>query len=351
VSLLPGSTWARFVEHRRRGVVSRSELARLDWRTAAAIYGGRRDQGRIDVSAILSSAIGLDPDTPIAEVVGARKKSVVRRLAELDVLTVGDLEGLEHKTLSYCNANVGWLPGGIDDARAATSGRPWRARGIDQVQVPRADVEVDLDMENSDDGFVYLWGVLTTRRFRADSLVLEGYDPVLSWEPLTPRTEAELFGTCWSKLLSIRDAAKDAGLTFRLYCYTNAEQSQMRRIALQASDVPGCPTVAEVDAFMTSYCIDLHQVFATQIVTGFGASLKTTAALARFAWRDQDPSGEQSMVWYCAATSDPRGERRVQNRKRILAYNEDDVSATLALREWLTRDASAIPGMEEWVAT
>jgi predicted RecB family nuclease len=351
VSLLPGSTWAKFVEHRRRGVVSRYQLARLDWRTAAAIYGRRRDNHRIDVPAIIASATGHRPETTIAEIVGARKKSVVRRLAELGISTVGDLEDLDHKTLSYSNANVGWLPGSIDEARAASSGRPWRARGITQVHVPRGDIEVDLDMENTGDGLVYLWGILTTRRRSDAPSVPQGYDPVMSWEPLTPRTEAELFARCWSKLMSIRAATRSAGLTFRLFCYTNAEQTQMRRIALQAGDVPACPTVPEVDAFMASVdCVDLHHAFTTQIVTGASAGLKATAALTGFAWRDQDPNGEQSMVWYRDATTGPQ-DQRIASQRRILAYNEDDVLATAALREWLARDASPLPSIEAWVAT
>ena len=52
------------------------------------------------------------------------------------------------------------------------------------------------------------------------------------------------------------------------------------------------------------------------------------------------------MTWYDKAVEAPSEEERTFNRERLLAYNEDDCRATLALRTWL-REAE-LAAIEEW---
>ena len=87
--------------------------------------------------------------------------------------------------------------------------------------------------------------------------------------------------------------------------------------------------------------VDLYRVFDTQLITGDRVGLKRVASLAGFSWRDEDPGGAQSMVWYEQAV---QGDG--QARQRLLAYNEDDVRATLALRDWLTAGAVTFDASE-----
>ena len=101
--------------------------------------------------------------------------------------------------------------------------------------------------------------------------------------------------------------------------------------------VKGVPSVAEVRGFISSpYWVDVHEAVSTQFVSTSGLGLKVVAPAAGFAWRDPDAGGEASLGWYRDAQA-ARGVERDAGRTRILAYNEDDVRATRAVREWISR--------------
>jgi predicted RecB family nuclease len=68
-----------------------------------------------------------------------------------------------------------------------------------------------------------------------------------------------------------------------------------------------------------------------------GLSIKQTAPAFGFHWRDDDPGGLQSQVWLEQARG-AVGSDADTWRERILAYNEDDVRATAALRAGLRRE-------------
>ena len=53
------------------------------------------------------------------------------------------------------------------------------------------------------------------------------------------------------------------------------------------------------------------------------------------------------MVRYVEATSDGDAALRGAAQQWILEYNEDDVGATAALREWLDQCASLLPSIED----
>jgi predicted RecB family nuclease len=54
-----------------------------------------------------------------------------------------------------------------------------------------------------------------------------------------------------------------------------------------------------------------------------------------FRWRDEDPGGLNSQLWFAEAVHGENAEVRAQARRRVLEYNEDDVIATSQVRAWL----------------
>ncbi len=82
------------------------------------------------------------------------------------------------------------LPQQIDHARARIGPLPaYRRRGTDRVDVPRADIEVDVDMENVGEG-CYLWGTLLTRH-NGPAAAESEFIPFASWDPDTSIGEVD----------------------------------------------------------------------------------------------------------------------------------------------------------------
>jgi predicted RecB family nuclease len=334
LSLITGVGAGRRGLYKSHGVESLHDLAGLDWRTAELV------REKVDVSSLLAKAAGRPGSTSLGDVIASRPKQV-SVLSDLGLATVADLEALDSRTLELCGAGASNAAVQIELARARVGASPaYRKRGVDGVTVPRADIEVDVDMENTNDG-CYLWGALITdRRAGASTPRYVGF---ASWDPDIEAAGLVAFEEFWSWLTEEQVRAAAEGAAFRAYCYSNAEQVQMRRIA----DRIGRGRRDEVDEFLASdVWVDLLEVVRAQLITGRSMGLKETAPLAGFSWRAGDSGGTLAMVKYDQATDEESSPAaRAAAQEWILEYNEDDVRATAALREWLDGPARDLPSI------
>jgi len=235
----------------------------------------------------------------------------------------------------------GAVAGAVAHARARHGDAPaYRRPGVSSVQVERADVEVDVDMENVEDG-AYLWGAYVTDR--AGSGVAEpGYHAFVDWDADAAAAGARAFEGFWAWLSGLRGDCAERGLTLRAYCWSAAAENRWLRAGARALGIED-----EVERFIGSdEWIDLLRVFDAQVITGRASRLKVVAPLLGFAWDDEDPSGAASMVWWQEAVDPERSPtERDRVQARLLAYNADDVRATLHVRDWLTTAGPALPAL------
>lgn len=219
------------------------------------------------------------------------------------------------------------MPSGatVLQARARTESALLRAdAGPDALPLPHPAVEIDLDIETYG-GSTYLAGLLVTK----DGAT--AYEPFVDWRG-GEEGERALIGRLFERFAAWNDTPA------LVYHWTDYE----RRVLTDAGrrygiGIPGHESVA---SWFDDHTLDLCDWARTHLVSPNGFSLKTIAPLCGFTWRDDDPGGLQSEIWFERLHA---GEASMADR--ILAYNEDDVRAQLAVRSWVRRqDSGAGPG-------
>ncbi|WP_253777431.1 TM0106 family RecB-like putative nuclease [Goodfellowiella coeruleoviolacea] len=278
-----------------------------------------------------------------AELTGGRDVSLVVRGEDAVVLRKVGVDTVDQLAALDPTAEPPAVLVGMPFPDAVVLARAWlrqltAIRRVPQVRVPRADVEVDVDMESFGDAGAYLWGCLLSG---ADIGEPHGYRAFVTWDPLPCADEARSFAEFWTWLTRVRDLARRRGLSFRAYCYNElAENRWLLASAERFAGQPGVPRIGQVRRFIASDAwFDLFGSVRDQFLCAHGKGLKTVAPLAGFSWRDPEAGGENSMRWYRDAVAMDGGEPDHSQRRRLLEYNEDDVRATWALRSWMSSPA------------
>ncbi len=275
----------------------------------------------------------LDPDDISLRIDrGALDRSEIERLRGLGVRTVTALAAADLDQLlpAYLPALV---HRGQAEPRLRTAQR--RAQmlraGVDfvredpgPVSLPRAVVEVDLDLESAADGRTYLWGFWVEHVAQPDS------GRYVSFGRFTDLDDAAETALAVQALNWLRALVTDEP-SVRVYHYSGYEVGRIQALAARDSH----PTLRWAAHYASTQFVDLLQIVQQHYFGVHGLGLKLIAGHAGFDWRDDDPGGLNSQRWFADAAHAPREQTRIAARQRILNYNEDDVRATRYLRRWL----------------
>ncbi len=262
----------------------------------------------------------------------------VRKLAEGGIETIPQLAALDPVHLDHNPVpTYSQLATHIDTARVflRDDGRPYLKRHAERVVMPRADVEIDFDIENDD--IVYMYGCWISERTTDGHWTDGEYLSFHSYDRTDSQVEARLLADFWTWLHLTVERVESEGRTIAVYCYSGgfAEIPRMKEASARANGAPGVPSVDQIGALVANdWWVDMHDLAKRFHWPTRRLGLKDLAPLSGFAWDAEDAGGANSILWYRIAC-DPDHPDREAMADKLLRYNADDVKATLALRRWL----------------
>lgn len=241
-------------------------------------------------------------------------KEEIARLNAIGVRTVAELAKLAPRDLAHRipEANPERLETLRDQALALVE-KKHIIRG--RIKFEKVPTELYFDIESNPlRDHDYLFGVLEVTGDQ------ETYHAFFAG---TREEEKEM----WEKFCSFMESHPEAPV----YHYGRFEADVLRRFDHRF----GC-TPAIRSAFANNLVDVLGLIRPNVLFPLSFYSLKDIAAYIGFHWRAEDAGGANSVLWFEAWLRD----RNKKQLDKIVAYNEDDVRATLALVKWLKANAT-----------
>jgi predicted RecB family nuclease len=238
--------------------------------------------------------------------------------AELDQLLEWYLPEVTHRSGAEDRIRVA-----ARRARMLLAGISFDRETTGPIEVPQAEVEIDLDIESSVEGRIYLWGFLVQRAGEDDAV----YHEFSRFDDLDDLSEAALAIDAFTWLRSVIESTPSTVV----YHYSGYEVAKIIELARRERDelLDWAAAYAEQDF------VDLLEIVKAHYFGVRGLGLKLMARHVGFRWRDDDPGGLNSQLWFADAVHGDTAEVRAGARRRVLEYNEDDVTATSQVRSWL----------------
>ncbi len=235
-------------------------------------------------------------------------------------------------------------------ARAWITGVPELVDPSEPLEIPSFDIEVDIDLENSQ---ALLEEVLEGETLGDDRVYLYGYgvhDRTINpdWKSAefghfanfdnTDDAEYEVLLNMWRKLEELVASAQSQNKTIGVFHYSPHEKTWWRKFAKKYAERADTPSIEHINVFMDQNFVDLLEYSRKLALKSSSYSIKHLAPLANFYWSVDNPGGAISLIKYKLATGGTSSDSAKQEAiKWLIDYNRDDVRATFAVREDLRR--------------
>ncbi len=242
--------------------------------------------------------------------------SVKFGLKEVGLRTVSDLAKMEVKKylkppFKVPRMGERTLERAKERAQVVLEGKPRIRQGY---SFPDAKNEIYFDIEDDPTrGVTYLYGLLELDR---------GNKPHYHYFFASrPEDEEQTIRHFWEFLRNTDNAC--------YYVYSHKERTTLKKLMQKYGLDP------DVFQRYVEAEYDLYQKLVVDYSDWptFSYGIKFIAKQVGFSWRDPDPSGVNSIVWYNEYLSDPSCEGTFN---RILQYNEDDCKAMVAIKKYFS---------------
>ena len=235
-------------------------------------------------------------------------------------------------------------------ARVRKSGVPELLDPSTPFVLPEADIEIDIDLENSMEALreleidepigvdrLYLYGFgIHDRTVSKDwqTAVIDTYSNYSNTED----GEFEVMSKMWNRLQAEISKAEKAGKSIKIFHYSPHEFSWWKKYANRFVGRPGVPTLNELEEFKISYLVDLYPYAQKYAFPTKSYSIKDLAPLAKFEWSVAMAGGANSLFKYkLAIDSKAEPAEREDAIAWLDSYNRDDVRATFAVRNYIRK--------------
>jgi uncharacterized protein len=205
-------------------------------------------------------------------------------------------------------------------AQVVLNGKPKIRPGY---SFPDVGTEIYFDIEDDPTRAVtYLYGLLEVKKAQE-----QRFHYFLA---LRPEDEEQTIRKFWEFLQGTDEAV--------YYVYSHKEQTTLKKLMEKYNLDP------DVFQKYVKAEYDLYQNLVVEYSDWptFSYGIKFIAEQIGFSWRDPDPSGVNSIVWYNEYLANPS---RQDVLNRILQYNEDDCKAMVALKQYFVDQMNSKHGV------
>lgn len=214
--------------------------------------------------------------------------------------------------------------------------------------LPEADIEIDIDLENSMEALresgidepigvdrLYLYGFGIHDRTKNKDWHTAVIDTYFDYSN-TEEGEFEVLSKMWNRLQSEIIKAEKAGLSIKIFHYASHEFTWWKRFATRYVGKQGVPTLNELEVFKVNYLVDLFPIARMISFPTMSYSIKDLAPLAGFEWDVDKAGGANSLLKFRTATDSAADlNARDEAIAWLDSYNRDDVRATFAVRNYI----------------